>query len=265
MSVIDIFSDYHIHTPLCHHATGSMEEYVQAAIKKGLRKICFLEHMEEGINAKKTTWLTEKDFDIYFSKGKLLQKKYHTQIEILLGVEVGYNPERVAILQDRLAARTWDWIGLSYHFHRYQEDSYHYNLVSKRDQRVLALNTAEAEAILAAYYNSLSDAVDYIPCNMVCHLDAALRYHSGHPSFSQPWKEIKYLLKKLQDKNIALEVNTSGIAIRNEVFPGKEILYQAILHKIPLVASSDSHSPGTVGAYFSRLPDIVNEAKNCHN
>ncbi len=265
MTTIDIFSDHHIHTPLCHHSTGSMEEYVQTAIKRGLRKICFLEHMEEGIDAPRITWLTEKDFDFYFAQGQLLQEKYDSQIEILLGVEVGYNPEQVTILQDRLAARKWDWIGLSYHFHRYQRDSYHYNLVSKRDHRVLALTAAEAEAILAAYYTHLCDAVDLLPCNMVCHLDAPLRYHSGQPFFSQPWKEIQLLLKKLQNKNIALELNTSGIAIRDDVFPGKEILHQAILHSIPLVASSDSHSPESVGAYFSRLPDIIDQAERCHD
>ncbi len=46
-----IHSDNHVHTNLCGHAKGEMEEYVQAAISKRLKCIVFLEHMEEGISA----------------------------------------------------------------------------------------------------------------------------------------------------------------------------------------------------------------------
>ena len=69
-------SDGHIHTKYCHHAIGEMEEYVLCGIEKGLEEIVFLEHMEAGIHYFEKTWLTEDDFDIYFSEGKRLQKKF---------------------------------------------------------------------------------------------------------------------------------------------------------------------------------------------
>ena len=37
--------DYHVHTSLCNHASGTMEQYVQAAVAKGLNTICFLDHL----------------------------------------------------------------------------------------------------------------------------------------------------------------------------------------------------------------------------
>ena len=37
--------DYHVHTMLCNHATGTMEAYVRAAVAKGLQTICFLDHL----------------------------------------------------------------------------------------------------------------------------------------------------------------------------------------------------------------------------
>ena len=36
--------DYHLHTPLCHHASGSPAEYARAAIEKGLSEIGFADH-----------------------------------------------------------------------------------------------------------------------------------------------------------------------------------------------------------------------------
>src|SRR5476649_2522760 len=36
--------DYHVHTPLCHHATGTPLEYVRAAQARGLLEIGFSDH-----------------------------------------------------------------------------------------------------------------------------------------------------------------------------------------------------------------------------
>ena len=34
-----MYCDYHTHTPLCLHASGTPQEYVQAAVRAGLREI----------------------------------------------------------------------------------------------------------------------------------------------------------------------------------------------------------------------------------
>jgi len=36
--------DLHNHTPLCNHAQGSMDEYIQAAIAKKIRYFGFSDH-----------------------------------------------------------------------------------------------------------------------------------------------------------------------------------------------------------------------------
>lgn len=33
-----MYCDYHTHTPLCLHASGTPQEYVQAAVRAGLRE-----------------------------------------------------------------------------------------------------------------------------------------------------------------------------------------------------------------------------------
>jgi len=37
--------DYHIHTKLCGHASGEMDEYVQAARRQPLREMGFADHL----------------------------------------------------------------------------------------------------------------------------------------------------------------------------------------------------------------------------
>ncbi len=258
---IDPLSDGHIHTSLCHHATGSMEDYVLAAIKAGMKEICFLEHMEEGIDSHRTTWLTEDDFAVYFIEGERLKEKYGKKIKIEIGVEVGYNPDHVDLLQKRLSQRSWDRIGLSYHFHRPVGEDYHLNLVSKSDIRLQQLPLEQAKRIEEAYYANLTDAVEKIPAAVICHLDGVLRYYPGRDQVEPPWHLIEALLDTMQNNNVGLEVNTSGLAIRGEVFPCRKILTMAIQRKLTLVAGSDSHRPEDIGHGFEKLAEIVRQAQ----
>ncbi|HKJ64563.1 MAG TPA: histidinol-phosphatase HisJ family protein [Desulfopila sp.] len=249
---INPLSDGHIHTRFCHHAVGTMEEYVTAAIVKGMRRICFLEHMEEGIQSSRITWLSEADFDEYFRLGKTLQKKYEGNITIDLGVEVGYNPECPDRLLERLAARHWDQIGISYHFHRLQADEDHFNVVSKRDRRLFNLGLEEAEEIQRQYYLLLNEAVQILPGTLLCHMDGVLRFYPKRAHLAPPWDLIDQLLETVAERDITLELNTSGINIRGEAFPGKEIRTRAEEKGIVFQAGSDAHRPEDIGFYFER-------------
>ncbi len=186
-----------------------------------------------------------------------LQKVYGSQITIGLGCEVGFNPDHVEATLARMEKYTFDWIGLSYHFHRVIPNDLHFNLVGKRDQRVLNLQQEEAESIISAYFTNLTSAVDYIPCNMLCHLDAVLRYHPHIQDVTLPWDLIEELLKKMAQKGIAMEVNTSGLLMRGESFPCQRIIQMAQALEVHMVLGSDSHRPENVGYGFERLQHLI--------
>lgn len=257
---IDILSDGHVHTRFCHHATGEMEDYVMAAVGKGLRQICFLEHMESGIDYLETTWLTEADFDLYFSEGRRLQQAYQGQIEIGLGVEVGYNPKGSDDLLKRLAGREWSRIGLSFHYSRIPGDRHHLNLVSRKEDNIRRAKDFGAEQLLDDYFTTLHEAVLHLPATVLCHIDAALRYLPGLSYSERHFKKIDQLLAAVKARNMALEINTSGLTVRGEPFPARSILRMAIEHEIPLVAGSDAHKPEDVGRHFDTLEDYIKAA-----
>ena len=255
--LIDPFTDGHVHTVYCHHAVGDMEDYVVAAIGKGLTKIVFLEHMEEGIDSSRVTWLTEDDFELYFAEGLRLKSKYADQLSIGLGVEVGFNPAQIDALLDRLSRRKWDSIGISMHFFKIDDSEAHINLVSKREPRLTSLSLKEAEAIEREYYRYLLQAVELLPGTVLCHIDGVFRHYLLRQKLEQPWELIDTLLEKVADKKIALEVNTSGLAIRNEIFPCERILRKALSLQISLVAGSDAHRPEDIGNGFENLNDYL--------
>jgi histidinol-phosphatase (PHP family) len=252
---IDISVDGHVHTNLCNHARGEMEEYVLSAVKKGLRKLIFLEHLEVGINYFESTWLTEDDFDFYHKEGKRLQQKYKDRIEIGLGVEVGYNPRYLEAIQQKLARHKWERIGISYHF--LETDSGHLNMVSSKQINIDRLDQFGADEVISSYYKQLREAVENLPGQVLCHIDAVLRHHPQVIFTPDHNRLIDKLLDAVASKKMALEVNTSGYKTKEQPYPSLAILKKAVARNISLVAGSDAHRPEDVGRYFNRLPDLM--------
>src|SRR5258708_24839054 len=44
MSTRSSYTDYHVHTPLCHHAVGTPAEFAAAALHTGLSELGFSDH-----------------------------------------------------------------------------------------------------------------------------------------------------------------------------------------------------------------------------
>jgi histidinol-phosphatase (PHP family) len=255
--MINTSIDGHVHTKFCHHASGEMEEFILAAVNRNLRKIIFLEHLEVGIDYFESTWLSENDFYSYHEQGKHLQEKYKNIIEIGLGIEVGYNPKSLEEIQRRLALHSWDRIGISYHF--LETDSGHLNMVSSKQINIDRLDEYGVDKVAQRYYSDLKDAVEKLPGQVLCHIDAVLRHHPNVTLTPEHYGLIDELLDAVARKKIAIEVNTSGYRTKNEPYPSVALLKKAIERNIPLVAGSDAHRPEDVGRYFDRLPDLLEE------
>lgn len=252
---IDTGTDGHVHTFLCRHAVGSMEDYVRAAVARGLACLTFLEHLEAGIRYPHRSWLEEADFDFYFTEGRRLQKAYGDRIVIRLGVELGYNPEALAVLEAKLRQYPWDSVGLSCHF--FLHGDRHLNLLSRTPESLKELAGIGMDTVLRHYFAMLTDAVHQLDGTVLCHLDAALRHMPGL-RFSQEHREqINTLLQAVGERGMALEINTSGFDYRGNPFPADWIITRALDLGIPLSAGSDAHRPEDVGRYFDRLPTYL--------
>jgi histidinol-phosphatase (PHP family) len=251
--VLDLSGDHHIHTSLCNHAQGTLEEYVQEALAQGLQSMTFLEHMECGLRYAPRIWLTPDLFKQYFDEGQQLQEQYADQIRINLGVEIGYNATALDELLALLEQFPFEHRGLSCHF--YDDGKQHLNLLSQRLDHIQLLKEAGSEKVLDTYLTNLIQACQCIPCDKLCHLDAALRHLPLPPFTSHQQHLIRNLLHLLQEKNIALEVNTSGYPLRSRPYPNHEIIQQALALKIPLILGSDAHHPQQVGRFFSQVQE----------
>lgn len=233
--------DYHLHTPLCHHAQGPLEAYVHRAIKLGLKEICFLDHLTVSDYGKELS-MRPDELPEYLKTIRSLKDSFRGAIAIKVGLEIDFNPEYTDLYRDIVRTYAFDVIGSSVHFPE-GVDIVRYRSDWNRNHA----NTDETYRIyLDAVQKML--ACDYF--DVICHLDLIKKF--GHKPSRSFQPELSCLLSVIKKKNLAVEVNTSGINHpAKEMYPSPQILEECFQRGIPLTLGSDAHQPENVGRYFS--------------
>ncbi len=112
-------ANYHTHTARCGHASGTDEQYVQAALAQGFDVLGFSDHVP---------WPYRSDFTNtgvrmhisrmgeYLASIRGLKEKYAGKIEILLGFECEYFPDYIGWLADTAHEEALDYLILGNHY-----------------------------------------------------------------------------------------------------------------------------------------------------
>ncbi|MEO5953082.1 MAG: histidinol-phosphatase HisJ family protein, partial [Chloroflexia bacterium] len=112
-------TDYHMHTTLCGHASGTMDEYINRAKDLGLQEIGFSEHiylyhLPEDQRDPELAMRAE-EMDTYIEMVAQARQR-HPDITIKLGLEADYIQDHEAQLESILTAYPWDYVYGSVHF-----------------------------------------------------------------------------------------------------------------------------------------------------
>lgn len=122
-----MIANYHTHTPLCRHAQGAEEEYVENAIARELQILGFSDHTPHwfpGDYCSRIRMFPEQ-LTNYCQTVRNLQKKYSKQIEIPLGMEVEYYPATWQTLLSRLQDAGVEYMLLGQHWNGNEFDAPH--------------------------------------------------------------------------------------------------------------------------------------------
>ena len=242
--------DYHVHTSLCNHATGTMEEYVQAAAAKGLDTLCFLDHLTFQ-EAGRDNAMQPREVPMYVDAARRLARQYRDQIDVRVGLEVDFSPDHVDECVDVINTFDLDIVAGSVHFLDGE------NVVSRRS--AWGRGELGADEVYGKYLDALESMLDYDYFDVICHLDLPKKYNT-HPSPSAVERFGK-ILEKVQVTDLAVELNTSGFTYPvAEAFPSPQLLGHCARLGIPVVTGSDAHAPDQVGRSFDRARALLQDA-----
>lgn len=95
-------TNFHTHTWRCNHANGSDEEYVLEAIENDFEILGFADHCCWKYDSGFVPWIRmkEQEFPHYKSSIMNLKKKYAKDINIRLGMEAEYFPDKMDWMLD---------------------------------------------------------------------------------------------------------------------------------------------------------------------
>lgn len=84
-----MLSDYHVHTSFSTNCHADMEAVVKKAIELGMPGICITDHYDMDY----PTGEFQLDIDRYIAEVTRVREKYAGQIEVLLGLDMGLQPQ----------------------------------------------------------------------------------------------------------------------------------------------------------------------------
>lgn len=241
-------ADYHMHTPLCHHAVGEPIEYAAQAARLGLTELGFSEHSPMPRDDF-DDWRMEFDkMDQYVEMVQRARKAF-PGLTIKLALEVDYIPGLEEWIEKLSKLHPWDYLIGSVH---YVSDSWDLDNPKKLSQ----WRDREPYDVWKAYFERLTQAASSGLFNIIGHADLAKKF-CFYPK--QDCTELFHTFVNAAARSgVAIELNTAGLRKDcKEIYPSPKILQLAFQAGVPITFGSDAHAPTEVGLNFEEAMQLA--------
>jgi histidinol-phosphatase (PHP family) len=253
--------DYHIHTARCHHAEGTMEQYVQAALAAGLAEMGFSDHLPIVIDGLPPYSMTHDELPLYVADVLALREKYRP-FPIRLGVEVDYFEGFEQRTADLLRTQAFDYVFGSAHMLPPGA------LGPGKPATWFCIDAPEeieqwrqyaVDDVWRAYLRQLEQLARTGFCQVIGHCDLPKKFGFRHgPDILKEWPRVAETFARY---GVLCEINTAGLRKPvKEIYPSLAILKILRTAGVGITLGSDSHRPQDVAADFAGAVELARAA-----
>jgi len=248
---LSIPCDYHMHTRHSADGQAGPAEMCAAALRAGLREICFTEHVDW------IPWDETRDFfkpAAYVAEALRCREEFADRLQVRVGLEVSEPHLVAADLETLLTSWPFDFVLGSAHW---------------IDQSGTCLSDVyrihSIEHVEREYFLRVLELVEAGEFDSLGHLDVVKRYRPRDlgPFAAGPHEEIiRTILRSLVRRDKAFEINTSPLRRGlDTTCPDLAVLrwYQELGGE-KLTIGSDAHRPEQVGTGFEVALDMLRTA-----
>mgnify|MGYP000207691428 CR=1 FL=1 len=241
--------DYHLHTVLCKHATGTTADYVEAARERGLEEICFTDHAPAPDGYDPDNRMVLDEFPNY--QRWVSESAATTASRVLWGVEADYYPSGLRFLAEWLPRQGFDLVLGSVHYLR------DWGFDDPRNLHIW--KSVDVVGVWQEYFRLVGEMAATRLFDVVAHLDLPKKF--GHrPKDKQVIEMAKPILDRVAESGMALEISTAGLRKPvGEIYPTPFLLELAREREIPICFGSDAHEPEHVGFAFDQAVRLARE------
>lgn len=247
-----LLANYHTHTSLCGHAIGKVNDYVEEAIKLGLKELGMSDHAHTPKSFMSafdyernglSQIMSDDDFENIY-KSEVLKAKDNPKIKVFLGLETEYFPEYHNYFVD--LRRKLDYLILGLHFFNYKDKTY--STYEDINEETLEIYTDIAIQAMASGLYSI-----------FAHPDLFMYAYQSKEGYRIFDDACKFFSKKIIDAaikyDVYLEVNANGIhntysffpEYKNFLYPREEFWKLAGDTDAKIIIGADAHSPKALG------------------
>ena len=245
--------------PFCDHATGSLDDILDAAASQRMAAYGVTEHaprLDERFlypDERKWGWdvrTLEEKFQEYFETLDTLIARYRGDLEILRGFESEVVPrsEYAAIYQEYRTRYAVDYIvGSVHHVGEISIDSF------EPDFREALNAFGGLEPLAIAYYETLAEMVAALTPEIVGHFDLIRKFGTRFGDCETPAirSAARTALQEIKLRGGILDLNTAGYRKNlGSPYPAPWVIQEAVKIGIPFALGDDSHKAEEVGAHF---------------
>jgi len=244
-------ADYHMHTPLCRHATGEPTELAAQAVKIGLTEIGFSDHNPMRRDDFDDWRMMNSDLDAYVANVEQARRD-HPNLVIKLALEVDYLPGYEDWIRDIAARHPWDYFIGAVH---YVSESWALDNPAKLSE----WKNRDSFEVWTTYFERLTMAAESGLFDIIAHADLCKKF------CFVPKQDCAHLYKKFLDaakrSDVAMELNTAGLRKDcKEIYPSPQIVRMAHEIGVPITFASDAHAPNEVGMNFAEAVQLARNA-----
>ncbi len=252
--MLSALADYHVHTPLCHHAEGWPTEFARRAVEIGLGELGFADHnpMPEQFDQWRMAF---EDLPRYIEAVEEARAQF-PQLTIRMGLECDFIAGRESWIEKLAGMANWDFLIGSVH---YLPSGW----AIDDPQYISRFRGGDIEGIWANYWRTYEAAIRSGLFDFMAHPDLPKKFGFRPPGDLRRYYEPS--IAALAETGKAFEINTAGLRKEcAELYPANEFLTLARAADIPLLINSDAHSPGELAIGYSEAVHAAKAAGFTH-
>lgn len=241
--------DYHMHSFVSFDGQDSPEMLANAAVKAGLKEICFTDHVDDGPPCTpRFNRFTIEEYKAAYDGLEI------PDIQIRRGLEFGMLPDNQALLKQYLKHGQFDFVIGSVHYIG-DQDIYFPEYWEQKTQQQAELVYLETTLRCVKAHD------DY---DVLGHLTYISKARANPTNRLIPYEWYRELfdeiLKTLASKGKGMEINSSGVDRCGDFLPTAQYLrrFKELGGEIVTVGS-DAHTSDRVGQYMHEACKIVND------
>jgi histidinol-phosphatase (PHP family) len=244
-------ADYHTHTPLCQHAEGGPEAFIDAALAAGVTEYGISDHAPARPEPFDDWRMLESQLPDYFDWIDRARRHAGDRLPVRAGLECDWLPGCDGWIADLAGRCDWDYlIGSVHYLGDWDFDN---------PKWIGRWQGEDLEAVWTRYWQGYAAMADSGLFDILGHPDLIKKFVRGPDSDLDRFYEPA--IGSIAASGCAIEINTAGWHKPcAEAYPAPRFLELARQAGVPLVISSDAHAPAEVARDFPQAIALAKAA-----